>query len=90
MGFGQGFCLVSGVSDGLLSVRDLIVGALSRPIVMACIPAFIEEKAIGGVVVRGLRFVDRVVVCDDGSGDLTGAIADGLGAVVVRHGWNMG
>jgi len=32
-----------------------------------------------------LRFVDRVVVCDDGSRDLTGAIAGGLGAVVVRH-----
>jgi len=29
--------------------------------------------------------VDRVVVCDDGSVDLTGAIAEGLGAVVIRH-----
>jgi hypothetical protein len=34
--------------------------------------------------------VDRVVVCDDGSGDLTGEIAGGLGAVVVRHGRNLG
>jgi len=57
----------------------------NKPLVVACIPAFNEERTIGGVVVRALRFVDRVVVCDDGSVDLTGAIAGGLGAVVVRH-----
>jgi glycosyltransferase involved in cell wall biosynthesis len=43
--------------------------------VVACIPAFNEERAIGGVVVRAMRYVDRVVVCDDGSGDLTGETA---------------
>jgi cellulose synthase/poly-beta-1,6-N-acetylglucosamine synthase-like glycosyltransferase len=58
--------------------------------VVACIPAYNEEETIGGVVVRALRYVDRVVVCDDGSGDLTGEIAEGLGAVVVRHERNMG
>ena len=30
------------------------------------------------------------MVCDDGSGDLTGEIAGGLGAVVVRHERNRG
>jgi len=34
--------------------------------------------------------VDGVVVCDDGSEDLMGEIAGGLGSVVVRHGRNMG
>jgi len=58
--------------------------------VVACIPAFNEERTIGGVVVRAMGYVDRVVVCDDGSGDLTGAIAGGLGAVVVRHERNRG
>jgi glycosyltransferase involved in cell wall biosynthesis len=48
-----------------------------EPFVVACIPAFNEERSIGGVVVRALRFVDRVVVCDDGSRDLTGVIAVG-------------
>ena len=62
----------------------------SKPHVIACIPVFDEERSIGGVVVRALRHVDRVVVCDDGSGDLTGEIAGGLGAVVVRHERNMG
>ena len=60
-----------------------------KPFVVACIPAFNEERTIGSVVIRALRFVDRVVVCDDGSGDLTGEIAGGLGAVVVRHERNM-
>jgi len=41
----------------------------SKPLVVACIPAFNEERTIAGVVVRAMKFVDRVVVCDDGSGD---------------------
>jgi glycosyltransferase involved in cell wall biosynthesis len=36
--------------------------------VVACIPAFNEERTIAGVVLRVKRFVDRLVVCDDGSG----------------------
>ena len=62
----------------------------SKPFTIACIPAFNEERTIGSVVVRAMKYVDRVVVCDDGSGDLTGAIAGGLGAVVVRHERNSG
>jgi glycosyltransferase involved in cell wall biosynthesis len=64
--------------------------AESKPLFVACIPAFNEERTIASVVVRALKFVDRVVVCDDGSGDLTGEIAEGLGAVVVRHERNRG
>jgi len=56
-----------------------------KPSVVACIPAFNEERSIAGVVVQVKKYVDRVVVCDDGSVDLTGAIAEGLGAVVMRH-----
>ena len=33
--------------------------------------------------------VDRVAVCDDGSVDLTGEIAEAMGAVAVRHSQNM-
>jgi len=62
----------------------------AEPFVVACIPAYNEEKTIGGVVVRALRYVDRVVVCDDGSRNLTGEIGGGWGAVVVRHEGNMG
>ena len=60
------------------------------PFVVACVPAFNEEGRIASVIVRARRRVDAVVVCDDGSGDLTGEIAGGLGAVVVRHGRTLG
>jgi len=63
---------------------------MGKPFVVACIPAFNEEASIARVVLMAERFVDRVVVCDDGSGDLTGEIAEGLGAVVIRHERNLG
>jgi len=62
----------------------------AEPFVVACIPAFNEESSIGAVVVRTKGYVDGVLVCDDGSTDLTGEIAGGLGAVVVRHERNTG
>ena len=46
-----------------------------KPFVVACVPAFNEERSIAGVVVRARKYVDRVVVCDDGSHDLTCPIA---------------
>jgi len=46
--------------------------------VAACVPAFNEERTIGGIVVRILRYFDSVVMCDDGTVDLKGAIAGGL------------
>jgi glycosyltransferase involved in cell wall biosynthesis len=61
-----------------------------KPSVIACIPAFNEEKEIAKVVLLACRYVDRVVVCDDGSVDMTGDIARGLGALVVRHERNQG
>ena len=61
-----------------------------RPFIVACIPAFNEEKTIAKVIVKALRYVDKVLVCDDGSTDMTAEIAEGLGAEVIRHGRNMG
>ena len=52
---------------------------------MACIPAFNEEKTIAKVVLLTQKHVDKVVVCDDGSTDMTGEIAERLGAEVIRH-----
>jgi len=56
-----------------------------RPFVVACIPAFNEERSIGGIIVRATKYVDRVVVCDDGSGDLTGEIVGELGARLLKR-----
>ena len=61
-----------------------------KPFVIACIPAYNEEQSIGAVVVRATKYVDKIIVCDDGSKDLTFAIAEGLGAVVLRHDSNLG
>jgi glycosyltransferase involved in cell wall biosynthesis len=61
-----------------------------RPRIVACIPAFNEEKRIAKVLVKVSRYVDKILVCDDGSIDLTGLIAEKLGAEVIRHKRNMG
>ena len=44
----------------------------SRPKVSAIIPAFNEEETISDVVMETLKYVDEVVVVDDGSWDDTG------------------
>lgn len=60
------------------------------PYVVACLPAFNEENHIASVLVHVRRIVDLVIVCDDGSSDLTGDIAEAMGAVVIRHERNLG
>ena len=61
-----------------------------RSRVIACIPAYNEERNIAKVVIRTQEFVDEVIVVDDGSTDLTATIAERLGAKVIRHEKNMG
>ena len=58
--------------------------------IIACIPAYNEEKTIAKVVMLAQKHVDMVVVCDDGSKDLTTDIAQRLGATVIRHDENLG
>ena len=56
----------------------------------ALIPAYNEESRIAPVILKARRHVDIVIVCDDGSSDMTSEVARDLGAVVVRHERNMG
>lgn len=58
--------------------------------VWAAIPAFNEAKRIQQVVSGALRYVDSVVVCDDGSRDQTGNLAASSGAIVIKHRSNRG
>ncbi len=58
--------------------------------IIACIPAYNEEKTIAKVVLLAQKEVDMVFVCDDGSKDLTADIAQRLGATVIRHDKNLG
>jgi len=48
-------------------------------LIVAAIPAFDEEATIARVVIGSGRHVDKVLVCDDGSSDMTGVIAERLG-----------
>ena len=57
---------------------------------LVCIPAFNEEKPIVDVIKKSLKYVDQVIVCDDGSSDLTAEQAKIAGAVVIKHEKNMG
>jgi glycosyltransferase involved in cell wall biosynthesis len=59
-------------------------------LVVVGIPAFNEEKTIARVVLEAQKYAHIVVVCDDGSSDLTGEIAEHLGAEIVRHQKNYG
>jgi glycosyltransferase involved in cell wall biosynthesis len=54
------------------------------------IPAFNEEKNIGAIIVQLKRKYDHVIVCDDGSSDMTQDIASSLGAIVIKHSTNLG
>ena len=57
---------------------------------IACIPAYDEENQISDVVKRSLSYVDKVIVCDDGSSDSTSINAENAGAIVIRHKKNQG
>ena len=58
--------------------------------VVAIIPAFNEEKRIPTVVSGTRKYVDGVIVVDDGSTDATAGMAERAGATVVQHGENCG
>tara|TARA_B100001540_G_scaffold305683_1_gene316908 strand:- start:506 stop:1396 length:891 start_codon:yes stop_codon:yes gene_type:complete len=54
------------------------------------IPAFNEEDNIAKIIIKLKEITDSIIVCDDGSSDATGRIAQDLGALVVRHEKNQG
>jgi len=54
------------------------------------IPAYNEEKNIAGIINKLKKIVDTIIVCDDGSSDLTKEIAQELGAIVISHPKNLG
>jgi len=54
------------------------------------LPAYNEEKNIAKIIVQLKKVVDQIIVCDDGSTDLTSRIAESLGAIVIKHPKNLG
>lgn len=54
------------------------------------IPAYNEEKNIASLILQLKKITDTIIVCNDGSSDLTGPIAEEMGAHVVNHPKNLG
>jgi len=63
-----------------MSNLDIVIG----------IPAYNEEKNIAAVILKLKKITEKIIVCNDGSTDLTGDIANKLGAIVINHEKNMG
>ena len=58
--------------------------------VIAIIPAYNEENSIRRIVKDASRFVDEILVVDDGSEDMTAKEAESAGAKTIRHLSNSG
>ena len=54
------------------------------------VPAYNEEKNIAGIIQKLSEIADTIIVCNDGSTDNTGKIAEKMGAVVITHERNLG
>ena len=54
------------------------------------IPAYNEEKNIASLLIKLKKISENIIVCNDGSNDLTGKIAKELGATVIEHERNLG
>ena len=54
------------------------------------LPAYNEEKNIAKIIIQLQKVADKIIVCDDGSRDLTGVISERLGAIVITHHKNLG
>lgn len=59
-------------------------------VIVVGIPAYNEEKTIARVILGSQKYANTVIVCDDGSADLTADISERLGAKVIRHEKNKG
>ena len=54
------------------------------------IPAYNEEKNIAVIIAKIMNKGFSVIVCNDGSTDMTGVIAEKMGAIVINHQKNLG
>ena len=54
------------------------------------IPAYNEEKNIAAIITKLKDITDKIIVCNDGSSDLTSKIAEEMGVTVLNHEKNLG
>jgi len=58
--------------------------------IWAVIPAYNEEKTIAGIIKETKRYIDKIIVVDDGSKDNTSKAAKESNVLVLRHVVNLG
>ncbi|WAI00851.1 glycosyltransferase family 2 protein [Methanogenium organophilum] len=58
--------------------------------IIAAMPAYNEEQCIAQTILGAKKYVDTVLIVDDGSSDATVEIAKALGAMVIQHKTNKG
>jgi glycosyltransferase involved in cell wall biosynthesis len=71
-------------------VLEVAKQSMCTPSIIAGIPAYNEERTIAEVILKAGCHVGKVLVCDDGSKDLTRIIAKKNGADVLEHKKNKG
>ena len=54
------------------------------------IPAYNEEKNIASMILKLKESADKIIVCNDGSTDLTGKISEELNVITIHHKENLG
>ena len=54
------------------------------------IPAYNEENNIAAIITKLKKITNSIIVCDDGSSDMTAKISRNLGATVISHDNNRG
>jgi glycosyltransferase involved in cell wall biosynthesis len=54
------------------------------------IPAYNEENNIAGIITTLVHLTKSIIVCDDGSSDMTAEISRNLGVIVISHDKNRG
>jgi glycosyltransferase involved in cell wall biosynthesis len=69
---------------------SLIIQDMKDLQVIVGLPAYNEEKNIAKIILKLQEVTDKIIVCNDGSSDLTGKIAEKMGAIVINHEKNMG
>jgi glycosyltransferase involved in cell wall biosynthesis len=79
------FILTVRISIGNTQTLHIGVKVILDTLKLACIPAYNEKNSISEVVKKSLSYVDKVIVCDDGSTDDTAKVARDAGAIVISQ-----
>jgi len=70
--------------------RAVVNNKMSNLKVVVAIPCFNTEHFIADVIIKARKYIDEVIVIDDGSQDKTAEIALSAGAKVIKHDINRG